>query len=256
MMKARSVRLAFASLALISLSTGCERHVADAAAAGSAAGMAYDISTQTRPESVEGYSKFFQGLHQVCAASRQMMGLPAAAPMVVIPANFVTERSSYVSDGKTFLTQHEEFYVDVNEMQPELGCKSRVASAMTAELIKNGTVQVARRDPDSQLEVGPADPLAPPKSGMGQAFSERKTIAGAALRCAPAGATPGPGVAQDLCIPDVAAGVPLDGHGEPVLVHARSTLLQKADIVLLTEPVSVQIGKPVSQARLALPGAK
>jgi hypothetical protein len=237
------------ALALFGALAACHRQAADAAP------QPYEIVTQTRPESLDGYLQTYRGLHQVCAATRAAMQLPPAPPLVALPAGFVTERSMYLSSGIIYLTRREEFFIEVAELTPEAGCKSRIASTVTEELVRSGMLQSARRDGDGQREVDAAVALPPPKPDPGSGYSERKTLGGVALRCAPSNATLGPAAMQDLCVPD-SAPVPLDGHGEPVIVHARSTLLEGGNVILLTEPISVQIGKAVSPARLTLAGAK
>lgn len=246
------VRAVGGALAMFAALAACDRQPADAAGAA----QPYEIVTQTRPESVDGYLQTYRGAHQACAAARQAMGLSPAPPLVALPAGFVTERATYLSSGGAYLTRREEFFIDLADMTPELGCKSRLASNMIAESVRGGKLQTARRELDGQLELDPAGALPPPKQGKALGYSEQKKLGGVALRCAPSSATLGAGAMQNLCALDVASGVPLDGQGAPVIVHARSTLLERGNIILLTEPVSVQIGKPISAQRLMLSGAK
>lgn len=252
MTAAMIVRAACAGMLLLGVLAACEPQSAGAATAS----QPYDITTQTRPESLEGYANFYRGLHQVCAAAREMMQLPPPAPLVAFPPGFVTERVTYLHSGNAWLQRREEFFMDVTELTPELGCKSRIGSAMTEELVQGAQVRMTRREADGNVVVEPADTLPPPKQAAAEPYTERRTLRGVAMRCAPVNATLGPAVMQDMCILDTAAGVPLDGRGDVVTVHARSTLLERSGIVLLTEPVNVQLGKPVSQQRLALAGAR
>lgn len=252
MMAATMVRAVCGAGLALGVLVACEPQSADAASAS----PPYEITTQTRPVSLAGYADFYRGAHQVCAASREALQLPAPPPLVPIPAGFVTERTTYLHSGNAYLQQREEFFVDVSELTPELGCKSRIGSAMTEELVQGQQVQIARRDADGKRDVEPADTLPPPKQAAAEPYTERRNLAGTAMRCAPVNTTFGPSVMQDLCVLDRADGVPLDGHGDVVVVHARSTLLERADIVLLTEPVRVQVGQPVSRQRFTLTGAK
>jgi hypothetical protein len=59
----------------------------------------------------------------------------------------------------------------------------------------------------------------------------------------------------ETCAADTGAGVLFDGLGYPILLYARSVVPVR-NIMLVIEPVSVQIGKPVPQERIALSGAK
>lgn len=252
MMALSLLRAVGAVTALSALFTGCDR---PAGAAGHAA-QPYEIVTQTRPESIDGYMKVWRLAHQACAFARESMHLPPAPPLVQVPPGFVTDRITYLSTGGAYLTRHEAFQIDATELTPELGCKSRLGSTMTEELVQGGKVQSARREIDGVVEADPVAPLPPPKGTGDSGYSEHKKMGGVAMRCAPSPATLGPGVMQDLCVPDVTSGTPLDGRGDPVVVHARATLLGRGDVVLLTEPVIIQTGKPVSQARLALSKAQ
>jgi hypothetical protein len=248
MIAAPVLRTVCAGITMFGLLVACDRQPADAATAA----QPYEITTQTRPESINGYLKIYRAAHQVCAFTREAMQLPAPPPLVQLPSSFVTERTTYLSSGRAYLTRKEEFFIDLAELTPELGCKSRLGSRMTEELVQGGQVHSARRDVDGVLEVYPVTPLLPPKQDAANGYSERKNLGGVAMRCAPSNATLGPKVMQDLCVLDVASGVPLDGQGQVIVVHLRNTLMEAGDIVFLTEPVSVQIGKPVSEQRLSL----
>jgi len=64
------------------------------------------------------------------------------------------------------------------------------------------------------------------------------------------------GLTLDKCVADTEAGLLRDGAGDPLVLHTRELVPGRDKIVVLTEPVSVQIGKPVSPERIALTGEK
>lgn len=226
----------------------CDQQTANAAGNG----QAFEIRTQTRPESIEGYLQVYRGAHQVCAAAREQMKLHPAPPLIRLPADFVTERTLYLSSEGASLTRREKFAIDLAEMTPELGCKSRIVSTIAEELVRDGNIEASMRYEDGTVEVDPAQPVPPPEQVPAGVYSEKKHLAGHAMRCAPPAASLGPGVMQDVCVPDAGRDILVDGVGEPIVVHARSTLLEQGNNILLTEPVSIQVGKPVSLARFAL----
>jgi hypothetical protein len=242
------LRTICAGLLSCTLLIACNRPAANAASVV----QQYDIVTRTRPESQDGYLQTFRGMHQVCNATRALMKLPPGPPLVALPADFVTERTHYLGSGGKFLTRRETFFVDTVELTPEVGCKSRISSDVTEELVQDGQVQGSRRGSDGKLEVDPPEPLPPAKQDVAQPFTERKNMGGVALRCVPANANPLGAVMQDMCVPDSSSAIPLDGRGEAIIVHARAIVSGQAKMVSLTEPVSVQLGKPVNPASLKL----
>lgn len=181
--------------------------------------------------------------------------MPPPAPLVKVPSNFITERLTHLSNGKAFLYRREEFFIDMNDMTAEQGCLTRLGSRMASEVVNGGKRQSSSSEMGGSLEVEPATDLVPMPSQRpigDDNFSERRTLSGVALRCAPSNSPFLSDVMQDLCILDLPSGTVTDAEGKPIVVHLRSKLLDKAGMVLLTEPVSVQIGKPVDERRLAI----
>ncbi len=215
----------------------------------------HDIVTQTRPESVDSYLEFFQSSHRVCAAAREMLQLPPPAPLVQVPPKFITQRTTYLSNGKAFLYRREEFFIDMSEMTPEQGCTTRLGSRMASEVVNGGKRQSSSSEMGARPEVEPAidmETVPPPYRKGDDNFSSRRTIGGVAMRCAPASSQFLAETMQDLCILDLPSGTATDADGKPIVVHLRSKLLEKAGMVLLTEPVSVQIGQPVDERQLVI----
>lgn len=248
-MFARTICAGFLPCALL---IACDRPVANAASVA----QQYDIVTRTRPESRDDYLQPSRGLHQVCNATRAVMKLPPGPPLVELPADFVTERTRYLASGGKFLTRHETFFVDTTGMTAEAGCTSRIVSEVTEELVQNGQVQGSRRDSDGKVEVDPIEALPPAKKDVAQPFTERKNVSGVVLRCVPANANPLGSFTQNLCAPESNAAIALDGRGEPIVVSARAVVAGQEKMVSLTEPVSVQIGKPVAATAMTLSADK
>lgn len=251
MMVKNMTRTSGGALVLFVALAACDRQPADGAA-GEAA-QPYDIVTQKRPQDLDSYMQLYRGGYTACAAARAMMKLPPALPFVVVPANFVIERNTYLGSGNTSLVRQEQFFVDISEMKPDTGCKTRLGSTMIERLVRAGQVYEQRRGLDGQVETDEPTPLAP-GSPRADAFTEKKTVGRIAMRCMSAALDSS--AMQGGCAADAGPGVLLDGEGEPIILRGRATYPERANMVVLTEPVTVQIGKPVSQQRIALSEAK
>jgi hypothetical protein len=251
MMLGRAVRSTGAALGMFVALAGCDRETADAAT------QPYEVVTQMRPESPEVYLRPFRRAHQVCALARAAMKLPPPPPLVALPADFAMKRSTYLGSKSGSLIRHEEFLVDIAEMAPETGCKSRLASSTTEAVIRGGQVYGQRRESDGHTEVEPPAPAGweASKAASDEAsFTEKRTVGGTGVRCLSASLLGG--ITLDKCAASTDAGLLRNGAGEPVVLHAREVVPGPDKMVVLTEPVSVQIGKPVSPERIALSGAK
>jgi hypothetical protein len=242
MMPGRVKRCAGAALGMFVALAGCDRQTVVAAA------LPYEIVTQERPESQEAYMRVYRQAHDVCARVRAMQNLPPPPPLVTLPADFVIKRSTYRSSGRDYLIRHEEFNVEMDETD----CKTTIGSTMTETVVRGGQVYAQRREVDGHTDVEAPTPLSQP-SVDGSGFTEKRTVGGIAMRCAPV--TFGTDIPLETCAADAGAGVLLDGLRYPIILHARGTVPVR-NMVVVTDPVSVQIGKPVPQERIALSGAK
>lgn len=251
MMVKNIIRTSGVALALFAALAACDRQPADGAAGGAA--RSYEIVTQTRPQDLEAYMRLYRGGHGVCAAAREAMHLPPASPLVAVPADFVAERITYLGSGNTSVVRHEQFVVDISEMRPDNGCQTRLASTVTERLVRAGQVYEQRRLLDGHTETDEPTPLTP-GSPRAAAFTEKKVVGGIAMRCIPAALDTT--LMKDMCAADAGPGVLLDGEAEPVVLRGHATYAERANLVMITEPVTVQIGKPVDQQRIALSGVK
>ena len=242
MMVGRGVRWAGAALVMFAALAACGRQTAGAAA------QSYEIVTQTRPESQEAYMRVYRLAYDACARVRAIQNLPPPQPLVTLPADFVIKRSTYLSNGRDYLIRHEEFNVELDETD----CKTSIGSNMTENVVRGGKVYGQRREPDGHTETDETMLLAPHASD-GSSFTEKKTVGGFAVRCLPAAMRTES--TAETCAADTGSGVLFDGLGYPILLHARSVVPVR-NIMLVIEPVSVQIGKPVPEERIALSGAK
>lgn len=236
-----------AALGMFAALAACDRQTVDAAA------QSYEIVTQMRPESLDVYMRPHRQMYDVCARVRAMQQLPPPPPLVTLPADFVMKRSTYLGSGSGYLIRHEEF----NVVMDETDCKTRIGSAITEAVAREGKVYGQRREIDGHTEVDPPAPSGwdSSKAASDEAsYTENRTVGGIGMRCLSASLLGG--MTLDQCAASTNAGLLRDGAGDPVVLHARNVVPGPDKMVVLTEPVSVQIGKPVSPERIALSGAK
>jgi hypothetical protein len=68
--------------------------------AASDAGVAYEVVTVERQESVEAYHQAYKATYDICATTRATLKMPSPVPMKTPPADFISQRTTYTSDGK------------------------------------------------------------------------------------------------------------------------------------------------------------
>jgi len=236
----RAARRVGAALGMFAALAACDRQPVDAAS------KPYEIVT-----------KMFRLAHDMCALARTAMTLPPPPPLVALPADFVIKRSTYLGSGSSYLIRYEEFVVDIGDMKPETGCKARIGSSLYEAVGRDGQIHSQARELYGHTEVDEPMPLVkdPSKGSADEtSYTENRTVNGIAVRCLPA--TLLGGLTLDKCVADTKAGLLRDGAGDPLVLHARELVPGRDKMVVLTKPVSVQIGKPVSPERIALTGAK
>ena len=236
----------------LALSMACAAYAA-AASPGAGKVKSYDIVTEMRPESLETFLHLPRTAYDICAMTRHNMKLGPALPFVTVPADFVFERKTYLRSGDAYLIRDEQFFVDINDAQPEKGCKTRIAPHTTESVVRAGQLSRQEWDADGNVQTDEPDTIPPPYR-KGDGFTEQKTVDGIAMRCIPVGGVIGPG--QAMCAADAGTGVLVDGFGDPILLYVRQTIPVYTNTTFLTKPVSVQIGKPVSQQRISLSKVK
>jgi hypothetical protein len=246
MMLGRAVRCTGSALVMFAALAACDGETADAAA------QPYEIVTQMRPESLDVYMRRHRQGYDVCARVRVMQQRPPPPPLVTLPADFAMKRSTYLGSAAGYLIRHEEF-----NLVMEADCKTRIDSATTEAVVRGGKVYGQRREFDGHMEVEPPAPAGwePSKAASDEAsYTEKRTVGGIGVRCLSAPLLGG--ITLDKCAANTDAGLLRDGAGDPVVLHARELVPGPDKMVVLTEPVNVQIGKPVSSERIVLSGAK
>lgn len=235
--------------ALGAMLAGCQRDAVSAPATSSgsaAASPAYQLVTVVRPESIDNHVRAARGMYEVCTGNAEMLKLPVK-PFVQVPQNFVAERLTQTSDGKSYYSKQQLYSVDIDGMTPQNGCQTRVTESVVLERIRNGKVEHIDIDKDGKqivAEPGEAGPRTPRRDKLAD-YTVSRTEKGVALKCLPEG-SPGlvPGMLTASCIIDAGSGQTLrDADGKPLSGYMRDEASGKQFSVLVHEPVSVSIGK-------------
>ena len=240
-MMGRAVRCIGAVIGMFVALAACGRQTAETT-------QPYEIVTRTRPQSHDAYMHMYRQMYDACASVRAIQHLPPPPPLVALPADFVMARTTYLGSGSGYLIRKEESDVVMDATD----CKTRIDSSMSETVVRAGQVYAQRRESDGQTEVEEPMPLSQP-SMDGSSFTEKRTVGGIAMRCGPAALRTD--IAQEVCAADAGAGLLLDGLRYPIVLYSRG-IVPVRNMVVVTEPVSVQIGKPVSPDRIELSRAR
>jgi hypothetical protein len=184
----------------------------------------------------------------MCAGLREILKMPPPAPMLRPPADFISQRNTYTSDGKAYLTRQEFFtykMVDIDEHNPT--CKTYLETSSNTQLIRDGKVYDAGIDADGKRFSEPPSEWILPREKKSDIYPVQKTVKGHAVKCLDI-----PALTKDLitelCVADLKPGTLTDAQGEPLVVSSRVTIVQKMVGAVLTEPVTMRVGQPVDKA--------
>jgi len=201
----------------------------------------YGLVTQTRPEAPEKYFPHERRAYALCAEVAQHTNAPVK-PFPVLPPDFVSERSTYASDGSRTVVRKVMYTLD-GEATPENGCELRLARSARTDVVSNGQQRSADQAPDGQvyMEETEAPPKEPVRASRLAAYATAKRVNGVALKCSTDG----------VCIVDPDLILVADGP-RPVQAASRIDDARTHGTVLVTEPVSLAVGKPVDPALFSL----
>ena len=221
------------------MATGAGSTLSEAAV--SDAGTAYEVVTVERPESVEAYHKAYRTTYDICAATRATLKMPPPAPMKVPPADFISQRTTYTSDGKAYLVKEEHFIYKSKMEEPTFTCETYLEKMSSTQLIRDGKVYDAAVDESGKRSSEPPSEWGLPRESKHKLYTESRLVKGYAVKCMPML----PNTEQlitELCIADLKPGTLTGPTGDPIVLASRVTSAQKMMGAVLTEPVSVKVG--------------
>jgi hypothetical protein len=225
---------------------GCDNTVASAATAaarhvntGSSKGGSYEVVTERRPESLPGYAARAKAVYDLCAAAAQMVKRPVVKPFVALPPDFVTERTTHVSDGNAYFRKQEQYSIGMDSDT----CDTRIDRTTSILTWQNGTEQRIEIDQEGQLHVDTQSDVdrMPPDATTN--FTVPKTVRGVPLRCMAPSAQLQTLGASDLCIVTNADGTVLfDSDGVAIEGYFHGTDQELYNSTMVLEPVSAKFG--------------
>lgn len=231
---------------------GCQRDAVSATAEqGALQTPAYQLVTVVRPESIDEHLRPARWAYEICANTAVTLNLPAK-PFVVVPPDFVAERLTHISDGKSYYLKQQMYGIDAEDMKPQTGCQTRIKQEVVIERVRQGKVERIDIDKGGKqvaAEPGETGPRSPERDNLND-YSVSRNEKGVALKCLPAGhPVLASGMVSASCIVDAGAGKTLrDADGKPLIAFMRDEASGKQFSVLVHEPVLVSIGKTDSVA--------
>lgn len=211
------------------------------------ADTSYEIVTVERPESVAEYHKLYKATYKMCAYAREVQKLPPPPPMLQPPADFISQRTTHTSDGKTYLVKSEYFTYKVRSEGPDFSCATYREDTSDTQLIMNGKSYNAGVDEHGKRTSVPPEEFDLPRDPPDTVFTVPKTIKGFALKCMPMLPNTEK-LITELCTADLKPGVPYNNSGRPITVYSRVTIVDQLQSVIVTEPVSIKWGQKIDQA--------
>ena len=215
--------------------------------AASDAGVAYEVVTAERPESVEAYHKAYRATYDICATTRATLKMPPPAPMKVPPADFISKRTTYTSDGKAYLVKEEHFIYQAKMEEPTITCETYLEKTSSTQLIRDGKVYDAAVDEKGKRSSEPPSEWGLPRESKSKLYTVPKSVKGYAVKCMPMLPNTEE-LITELCIADLKPGTLTGPTGEPIVLASRVTSAQKMMGAVLTEPVSVKVGEKIDKA--------
>lgn len=237
----------FAILSLTVLTaglSGCELGTASTLPVTS---TSYELVTVARPENVDALLAPYRADYERCALTRKMLKLPPPAPMLRLPAEFISQRNTYTSDGNAYLTRQEfiSYKMEASGAHPPT-CKTYLETSLTTQLIRNGKMYNAGIDADGKRYSEPPSGWMLLLEQTSNIFPVQKIVKGHPVKCLDIPA-PTKDLITALCVTNLKPGTLTDAQGDPLVVYSRVTDGQKLMGVVVTEPVSMRVGQPVDQ---------
>jgi hypothetical protein len=158
-----------------------------------AAGKGYEVVLIDRPTPPDGMLHVMGDMtYKLCAVAAESLKVPVK-PLPQMPDDYVTQRTTYVSDGHSWMKKAEPVYkVDVDNLAAEKGCEVKIVPDRSFEVTiehagkqinvsghEDGTTSVESADD----ELGAMNAKAAPQTY--DDYTDTRTVAGVNLRCLP-----------------------------------------------------------------------
>lgn len=207
----------------------------------------YEVVTIERPESVTEFHKLYKTSYDLCAGIRESKKLPPPPAMKQPPAEFISKRNTFASDGKAYLVKTENFRYDVATKDPNPTCETSEQRSTDMELVRDGKIYHVSIDETGKRVSETEDELSMPRKDNEGVYTQPKVIKGFAVKCMPIQPAADK-LLTELCIADLKPGTLTQLGGEPIVLYSRVTIVQKLAGAIVTEPLSVKVGQKIDKA--------
>ena len=210
-----------------------------------AAGVPFKLVTETRPSSVEKFFAVEKAAYELCASSAKFMKLPVK-PLAALPADFVTSRETFASDGKRTTYIQLQQRLDTENNTPKQGCATKIVAETSVFIYgggKNLSYGVGSDGKRSDINDGDLPPRALDKSAD---YVQARQIKGVAVQCA-SPALLSKELVTERCVASANGKPLLDAAGRLAPAYERVRDADR-DLELRRDPVSLQVGGKVDPA--------
>ncbi|MFZ6843638.1 hypothetical protein [Undibacterium sp. RuTC16W] len=217
----------------------------------------YEVVTTIRPETISKYQAIAKVIYDGCVSSAQLSKL-SYKPFVTIPASFIRQKDTYISDGKAFYTKTDTWSIDISDTQPDKGCATSIAHTVSTQSVHDGYIYAVDIDKDGHSNSSSPEQynIAAAAAVDKSAYKLAKAINNVSLGCLDTNDLLA-GLATEFCIVKDEAGVALTTFDQqPIPAYVRSLATNDAEGAMLTEPVSAKIGIQVNPSVFSIGVAK
>lgn len=227
--------------------------------AGAAEARVYEVVLEARPLNRTAYLAPTHAAYDVCAKAASILHR-AAQPFPELPDDLVIETRTFASDGVTDRVRVDQLTLDLEALQPDLGCRIQVGQTSNTEIRRGRQMQTLAREAGGTVEVSPVtserSPPGPSQVVDVARYSERRQVHGVALRCLGADhPLIRSGASLGACVFD-------DGHGgtlrrqdgRPLLLYAKMPPYLRSPAArteIELTPRSVQLGTTLEPSAFA-----
>lgn len=201
------------------------------------AGSGYEVVTVTKPENLSQYRDWYKNGYDACVGFAQIKNLPVK-PFIDIPADFIIDKDTYVSDGKNYSHTTVSSVIKV-DMTPESGCASSIEKTETLRVVNNGSSYHIDVQENGERVSQPVQAEIKGGEENSTIYTDAKVVNGIQLKCLPENATTQ--IAGQVCMIETQGSTKFIGYdGKYVAGYVRALTAKDQFGVVITEPVSVK----------------
>lgn len=207
------------------------------------AGSGYEVVTVTKPENLSQYRDWYKNGYDACVGFAQIKNLPVK-PFIDIPADFIIDKDTYVSDGKNYSHTTVSSVIKV-DMTPESGCASSIEKTETLRVVNNGSSYHIDVQENGERVSQPVQAEIKGGEENSTIYTDAKVVNGIQLKCLPENASTQ--IAGQVCMIETQGSTKFIGYdGKYVAGYVRALTAKDQFGVVITEPVSVKASASIN----------